>query len=245
MQFNSNIMLKEVARELLQMLRFDVTKNLEYDRLTKRIIIKALDANSNAIDVGCHKGEILELILRIAPVGKHTAFEPLPSFYENLVEKYGKRARILNYALSDKEGKTKFQFVKNAPAYSGIKKRKYEVQNPEIEEIEVEMKKLDDLIEPDMKIDLIKIDVEGAEMGVLKGASELVKRDKPLIIFECGIGASDYYGTEPQEVFLYFDRIQMKVSTLKGFVKKGEPLSEEEFVRSFKSNSEYYFVAHP
>ena len=48
----------------------------------------------------------------------------------------------------------------------------------------VELKKLDDVIPTDVTIDFIKIDVEGAELGVLKGAKNVLLKNKPIIIFE-------------------------------------------------------------
>ena len=36
------------------------------------------------------------------------------------------------------------------------------------------------------KIDLIKIDVNGHELSVLKGLSNIIKRDKPALIIETG-----------------------------------------------------------
>ncbi|HEY6204401.1 MAG TPA: FkbM family methyltransferase [Candidatus Limnocylindria bacterium] len=44
--------------------------------------------------------------------------------------------------------------------------------------------KVDDLIPRDMKIDLVKIDVQGAEYNALLGASELIKRCHPTIVSE-------------------------------------------------------------
>lgn len=61
--------------------------------------------------------------------GKHFGFEPIPSLYRQLKQKFSKAATILPYALSDKKGTTTFNYVKNAPAYSGINKRTYEVAN--------------------------------------------------------------------------------------------------------------------
>lgn len=44
--------------------------------------------------------------------------------------------------------------------------------------------KVDDLIPPDKKIDLVKIDVQGAEYNALLGASELIRRHHPTIVSE-------------------------------------------------------------
>jgi len=236
--------IKNIIRVTLNLLHIDLTKNLEYDRLTTAIVKRVLKSDSNCVDVGCHKGEILAAMLKDAPNGKHFGFEPIPYLYENLKKHFDGKATILPYALAEKNGTSTFQLVKNAPAYSGIKKRKYEVDNPEIEEIEVQLKKLDDVIPESVKIDLIKIDVEGAEFGVLKGASNLIRRDKPYIIFEFGLGASDFYGTKPVNLYHFFSEAGLKISTLKSFIKKTNTLSLEGFSRLYQENKEYYFIAH-
>ena len=239
-------LLKDLLRKILQFFHLDLTKNLEYDRLTKEILRKHLSANSNAIDIGCHKGEILELILGFAPVGKHYAFEPLPHLYEELQRKFGKRVNIHPFALSDQNGITQFQFVKNAPAFSGIRKRKYLIDQPDIEEIEVQMKTLDDVIDSSHPVDLIKIDVEGGELNVLKGGLQTIRSNQPLVIFEFGKGAAEFYEAGPGEIYdLLVKESGLKISTLRSYVKRGEPLSEVEFEKSYKRNSDYYFVAHP
>ena len=147
--------IKSLLRYILNFIHFDITKNLEYDRLTKLIMRRVINNNSNCIDVGCHKGEILESILKYSPEGKHYAFEPIPYLFHQLEKKYKRKALIYPYALSDKAGESSFQFVKNAPAYSGIKKRKYDIAKPDIEEIKVELKTLDEIIPGDTKIDFI------------------------------------------------------------------------------------------
>jgi len=237
--------IKKLIRELLIFLHLDLSKNLEYDRLTNLILKKHLKSNSNCLDVGCHKGEILDLMLALSPNGRHIGFEPLPDFFDNLKTKYENIATILPYALSDQSGITQFQYVKNDPAYSGIKKRKYATENPEVEQIEVQMKTMDDVVGED-KVDLVKIDVEGGELAVMKGGKEVLKKNKPIVVFECGIGASDYYGTTGNDVFKFLnDEVGLKLNTLKGFLKKGKPLTEAEFAGCFNSNREYYFVAYP
>jgi FkbM family methyltransferase len=237
-------MLKNIVRSILNCFHLDVTKNLHYDRLTKEIIKKALTSNSNTIDIGCHKGEILCELHKQAPNGTHFGFEPIPELYEKLKKDFENKAQIFPYALAETNGTTTFHYVKNAPAYSGIKKRKYNIEHPNIEKIEVTLKKLDDVIPSTTKINFIKIDVEGAELGVLKGAEQLLKRNKPIVIFECGLGASEYYNTQAKDVFDFLNlQIGLKIYTLESWLSKNTSLSENEFITCFNTNSEYYFIA--
>ncbi len=226
-------------------LNLDLTKNLEYDRLTKLIIRNHVEPDSNCIDIGCHKGEILDLFLKYAPSGNHYAFEPIPEMYHSLEDRYGKKCTVFPYALGDESGNATFNYVKNAPAFSGLKQRKYDVKQPVIEKINVEIRKLDDLIPAGTKTNLIKIDVEGAEYSVLKGAVRILQENKPMVIFEFGLGASDYYNTEPEEIFNFFSEISgMKIYLLKDWINKKDALSREAFKSIYKSNREYYFIAN-
>ena len=80
--------LKNAIRLSLNFLHLDLTKNLEYDRLTKSIMKREIKVDSNCIDVGCHKGEILENILKYSPKGTHFGFEPIPMLFKQLKKKY-------------------------------------------------------------------------------------------------------------------------------------------------------------
>jgi FkbM family methyltransferase len=92
-------------------------------------------------------------------------------------------------------------------------------------------------------IGFIKIDVEGAELGVLMGGKRIIENNKPVVIFESGIGASDYYGTSPENVFDFFDKeVKMKVALLKGFLER-KSLSRQEYIDVYNRREEYSFVA--
>lgn len=244
----ANIMnkLKQTVKQLLRFLHLDVTRNMKYDRQTSLVVQKTLKKNSATIDVGCHKGEMLLEFLQHSPQGVHFAFEPIPAFYEQLKINFNQaNCHIFPYALAEKSGTTEFNYVKNAPAYSGLKQRKYAVENPEIEKIQVEIKTLDELIPRDTKIDLLKIDVEGAELGVLKGGLNTIKEHKPVIIFECGLGASDFYGTKPEEVFDFITaETGLQLSTMQRWLKKQQPFTRQEFCDTFNKASDYYFMAY-
>ena len=240
-------MLKEFIRKLLILLHIDLTQNIKYDRLTLKILDKILNKNSNGIDIGCFKGEILEEIIKRSPSGEHKAFEPVPESYNQLAKKFKqKNVTVYNIALNDKSGITTFNYVIGAPAYSGIKKRDYDGKNPEIEVIDVETDTLDNILPQDYHVDLIKIDVEGAEYNVLKGAYQTLIRCKPTIIFEFGLGASDYYNVTPNDFFEYISvKCGYEVFLLESFLKNRSPLTKEKFESIYKANKEYYFVASP
>ena len=231
-------------KKLLKKMPIGLSKNHQYDIDTRKIIQKTLLNDSNAIDIGCHEGEILDYFLRYAPSGQHYAFEPLPHLYKNLKSKYTKRAHIYPHALSDTEGTTTFQYVKSNPAYSGIKKRKYDRPSEEVIEITVDQTMLDEMIPDDIRIDLIKIDVEGGEYLVLSGSNRILKKDKPLLIFEHGKGGADHYGVTPDMVFDLLEKYSYSLYNLNSFLNEKKVIDRAEFIRQYDQEEHYYFVAN-
>ena len=220
------------------------TRNQRYDKLTKKIIKTICKADSNCVDVGCHKGEVLDIMRKYAPEGKHFGFEPIPDLYIDLVEKYsGTTVKIYDFALSNNYGTATFNYVVTNPSYSGLIKRKYDNPHEEDTSIVVKTEKMDTVIPLNTKVDLIKIDVEGGELLVLEGAVEIIKRDKPVVIFEHGIGASDYYGSSPDKIHNLFTNCKMKIFTLENFLNKGKQLTLAEFEKQYYNQVNYYFVA--
>jgi FkbM family methyltransferase len=199
------------------------------------------------VDVGSHEGEFLTLFLKIAPKGTHFGFEPLPYLYNSLLARFNNNPNctIYNYALSDKEGLSSFNHVISNPAYSGIKKRKYDRPHEKDEIISVATKKMDTVIPEGVRIDFIKIDVEGGEFHVLKGAERIISSYHPLIIFEFGIGGSDIYGVTPAIMFKFLEEKGYSVSLLNNFLSKRKAMTLKEFEKQFTEKTNYYFIARP
>jgi len=236
--------MKEFLKKILP---FAVSKNQRYDRQTKKVIKKVCSRKSSFIDIGAHKGEILDEVLRYAPKGNHFAFEPIPDLHTFLKVKYSEQENIQIYqvALSNTQGVSSFNHVLSNPSYSGLIKRDYDRKNEKDVSIEVDTNTLDNLIPSEQPIDLIKIDVEGGEYPVLLGAKESITRSTPIIIFEHGLGASEYYKTEPEHVFEFFRSLNYRIATMELWLKGEEPFSLEVFKSQFYDKLNYYFIAYP
>jgi len=239
--------IKTIIKNIIKLSPIALTKNHGYDIKTKKIFKQILKADSNTIDVGCHKGEILDLILKYSPQGKHFGFEPIPALYQNLVKKYRAKdnCKISSIAASNKKGTSSFNHVISNPSYSGIKKRSYDNPSEQDEKISVNTDLLDNVISSNHKIDLIKIDVEGGEMLVLEGAKGLIEKNKPVIVFEHGLGASDFYETGPEDVFQYFETLDYELFTLDQYLENKKPMSQADFNKQFYDKLNYYFLAKP
>jgi FkbM family methyltransferase len=239
--------MKETLKKIVKLVPIAFTRNQQYDKQTNKIISKVCTPASNCIDIGAHKGEVFDVILKHAPHGVHYAFEPIPDLYNNLVTKYAAapNCHISDIALNNEKGTTSFNYVISNPSYSGLIKRKYDRPNEQDITIEVKTDLLDDVLPDDYHVELIKIDVEGGELRVLEGAVKTIKKHKPYIIFEHGLGASDFYGSTPQKVYTLLTDCGLKIGRMKDWLGKKKPLTLAEFERIYKANSDYYFIAYP
>ena len=240
-------MFKQLIRNILIVLHIPVTKNIHYDILTRKLMKKVLSDNSNCIDVGGFKGEIMSEILRYSPGGMHLVFEPIPDQYRIIEGKFRdlENVEVKNMALSDKKGTAIFNYVPDFPAYSGLKKREYPDKSPEIKQIEVRTDRLDSVVPDDMMVDFIKIDVEGAEYLVLKGAKKILQQCSPVIIFEFGLGASEYYGTTPEKMFALFEQCEYGIWLIDDYLRDKAPMKLASFSKQYNEKLNYYFVAGP
>lgn len=226
----------------------NINKNSYYNALTKIVMERTLEPDSTSIDVGCNKGDILKYMMEYSTNGNFLAFEPLPDFYDGLVKDFPfKNVRIYNLALSDSKGTSSFNYVISNPAYSGLIKRPYDRPHEEDCQIEVNTDTLDNILEssPVNKVDLIKIDVEGGELLVLKGAINCLKENKPIIIFEHGPGSSQAYDFTSDDLFILLcNQCGLRISTMQDWLLGKPPLTQAEFRNHVYNRINYYFMAH-
>jgi len=188
------------------------------DRHAMTVLLAAtLARDAHTIDVGAHSGAVLREIVRIAPSGTHIAYEPLPEMATWLQSEFPS-ATVRNAALSDENGEASFVHVDSAPEFSGLRERSYHgLDEVRKHEITVRTERLDDVHPDGFAPQFIKIDVEGAELLVLRGARETIRRFRPAIVFEHGAGAADRYGAGPGDVYdLLVGELDMRIFDLDG-----------------------------
>jgi FkbM family methyltransferase len=213
-----------------------VRMNQRYDEQTVEIIRRT---PGDYLDVGCHTGSILRAMIEISPNGRHAAFEPIPHLAERLRKTFP-TVDVFAVALSDEVGQMTFNFVKNYPGRSGIKQTDDYPAAPDIDLITVRTDTIDNLIH--RRIDLIKIDVEGAEFGVLKGATRTLRENRPIVVFEHGTAAKSYEGSSG-DIFDLLAGCGLRVFLLDNWLRGKRALSRLDFIKQGTSGPNWYFVA--
>ncbi|MDO1449794.1 FkbM family methyltransferase [Rhodocytophaga aerolata] len=153
-----------------------------------------LQEGDTVIDVGTHFGYEAMLVAHLlGNKGKIICFEPNPSSYK-LAESNLKKihsVKLYQAAVADKPGR---MFIQNKDisesAFNTI------TDKSDNDSVEVDVKTLDGLLNSYNKIDLIKCDVEGFEIEVIKGAANLLERDRPTLILEADMPSSEGYVSE-------------------------------------------------
>lgn len=128
------------------------------------------------VDVGAHLGSIIDEVYRNNSRVSVIAIEAIPEKAAALRRKF-KRAQVHECAAGESNGEASFFIDTERTGYSSL------AQN-DGRRIDVTVHALDDII--DSRVDVIKIDVEGAELGVIRGARRLIARYRPVVMFESG-----------------------------------------------------------
>lgn len=134
-----------------------------------------------SLDVGANKG-----IYSYAMLGHSSAvhaFEPHPKMFDMMTGYLGDRITAHRTALSDKTGTAEMHLLKSSTGYSNLGGTlESRAEEHGYVAIEVEAKRLDDCGLDN--IGFIKIDVEGFEMQVIAGATEVLKTQRPNLLVE-------------------------------------------------------------
>lgn len=226
-------------------LAFRSLQDVKQGKSVGKILSEVLTKKDSAyIDVGCHKGEILKMALKLAPEGEHFAFEAIPVYYKRLEKDFGNTVNLKHSAITNFVGETSFNYVESNPMFSGIKRRDYP-KSEKITQLTIPTNTLDNALKDCPNIDLIRIDVEGAEYDVIDGGKRIIFEHQPVILFEHQEGAAGYYENSPDKMWeLLVGQLGMKLNTLKGFIENTKPFTASHFRLLFETGQETFFVAY-
>ncbi len=185
----------------------------QHHREDESYLRAVLPANGVAIDVGAHAGQYTKLFAKIASSGFVYAFEPgayALSILQKVVRyRHLRNVRVVASALSDKEGEIQFNLpIKQRGnlgfgiAYLGNADGKRAARQST-----VRMTTLDAFAEKVglMRVDFIKADIEGWELHMLRGATAVLDRFRPVLQLEASDALLKRAGTSEAELMRFLD----------------------------------------
>jgi FkbM family methyltransferase len=145
----------------------------------------APDRRGLALDVGAHVGLWSRILVR--EFKTVYAFEPMPTFAA-CFRRNVPTVLLREMAVGDWNGDVELVYTHDNTGNTHVRGNGETALT-----VKAPIVRLDDLGLP--AVDLIKVDVEGFETAVIRGAEYLIKRDKPAVVVECKPnGNAERYG---------------------------------------------------
>jgi len=167
-----------------------------------------LEKGGGFVDVGAHVGYYsLKAAKIVGSQGRVLAIEPnpdiLPVLRKNIAANYDNIITIVPVACSDSD--TTLEFFSAYRANSGgssLSRANAEHYGTTKATYHVPARRLDAIIQENniLRVDIVKIDVEGAELTVLKGAQETLDRYHPVVYMELNEHLLNNMGTTVAEI---------------------------------------------
>jgi FkbM family methyltransferase len=163
----------------------------------------------NYVDVGTNIGVVAaSMAAHLAPAGQVFAFEPSPETVRlaasTIALNDADNVTLFNAAVSDSDGSLVFNATPGNSAIASPRRHSFGLLNV-WQEVTVPAVRLDTL-HADGELDgvsLLKIDVEGHELSVLRGALEFIAAARPTVVFEyTPVAAPDHGWTQEDAIDL-------------------------------------------
>jgi FkbM family methyltransferase len=197
-----------IGRGLKMDLRFDqfADQLVYYDAVEPgvfRTMLGRLRPGDVFVDIGANIGYYTLWASQIVgPTGRVLSFEPQPDIFARMsanVRMNGlTNVTPHGFALGEQLGELTLYIPDNSLGFGHASMSPQDWQNPT--SVRVPVKRLDDVLSGCPRIDLIKIDAEGAELSILKGARRTIAAHQPTVVAELNPGTATYFGYHPLEL---------------------------------------------
>lgn len=211
-------------------------------RIEFRLIRRHVRTRDTVCDIGANKGSFVFWLSRWCRKGRVVAFEPQPQF-AGLLGRLTRDLKLGNVtvepkAVFSKPGQADLFVPKgHSPGASLVSKT---AGASDFETISVPMVRLDDYFDHGEQIAFMKVDVEGAELEVFKGAERILREQSPLLIFECENRHLD--GISVEDVFAYLNSLGYAGHFIAG--KRLLPVSKFNAAVHQKQDGEWFWKAN-
>ena len=171
------------------------------DQLATKLVTTICQSHKTFVDVGAHIGSVISEVANSDSTIKIVAIEAIPEKIVQLRRKFP-FVELHDCAVGESTGEVSFFINLRQSGYSSLR-RPFRVNELETSEIRVPIKRLDEIVLSN-DIDVIKIDVEGAELGVLRGSMKILNESRPTIMFESGPQLESDLDYTKEELYEFF-----------------------------------------
>jgi FkbM family methyltransferase len=173
------------------------------------VLRRLLDLDAVFVDAGANQGEFTVCAANCVTDGHVFSFEPVPAIRERLERNVAanrfKNVTVHPVGLSDDSEDDVPIFGADAAFSDGTQHiglpTLFDVSGRKTPLAHIDLRRLDDMLPETQRVDVIKVDVEGAELSVLQGAEATIRREKPAIIFEANRETSQAAGYPVEALF--------------------------------------------
>jgi FkbM family methyltransferase len=199
-------------RDTLELLKcahseVELLGTLANDQMATTLITRICGKGMTFIDVGAHIGSIIAQVRHHDSSIKIVAIEAIPEKARNLRSRFP-FVELHERAVSDSTGEVSFYIDTRQSGYSSLAKPGADETSKL--QITVQMERLDALVKS-TDVDAVKIDVEGAELGVLRGATAVLQACRPIVMFESGPAQNDGLGYTKEDLWQCFTSLDYAV----------------------------------
>jgi FkbM family methyltransferase len=198
----------------------------DYEQTNFSFFKKICKPGMTIIDIGAHIG-LFSTYMQQLSNGHVYSFEPTPSTLALLkktiaLNQLQNKIDVIAAAVSDKNGKANFS-IDPEPASVSNSLVQYQ-RTANLQTCEVDVVTIDDFIKTrGLKINFMKIDAEGAELAVLKGARNTINTQRPIMILALHPSAIVARKETNEMIWLFLKEINYTISC------NGQEISKNEF----------------
>ena len=207
-----------------------------YERSILRGYDRRLEAGSVAIDIGANFGaHTLEMARRVGPDGLVFAFEPTDYAFGCLQRNLelnpalARRVRAAQMFLCSDAASPPTEVFASWPVAGNRDELHHDHGGRAVPTSNARALRLDDWVQTAQpgRIDLIKLDVDGYEIDVLRGSAQTLRRFRPVILMEYAPYLLSEFGVEVDDVLGFLGELEYRV-TVPG---SGREIRRDEWMR--------------